>query len=164
MPIFMRIVHATIHANHLAAYFHVNNRPIWKVPQMSNDKHIQFTGTDWITNGQGSGILSHDSNSQYPPDDDINAIRIHNIVPGIFHVNIKCAHTNAPTQPPTNIPTYSPTIAPTNNPTFDPTYYPTTDPSYDPPTIDPTYDQTFDPTNDPTYMLTKYLAYKCTYI
>ncbi len=49
MPIFMRIVHATIHANHQAAYFHVNNRPIWKVPQMSNDKHIQFTGTDWIT-------------------------------------------------------------------------------------------------------------------
>eukprot|EP01084_Bolivina_argentea_P188125 323928_1 len=142
---------------------YINNRPTWKVPQIPQDKNIQYRNTHWIINGQNKGILSHQSYNQYPPDSDINAQWSHNIVSGIFHVNIKCVHTfspitaptNAPTQPPTNTPTFSPSIAPTEQPTFDPTNDPTTDPSYDP-TGDPTYNPTIYPTIQPTYMPTKY--------
>ncbi len=47
---------------------YINNTPVWKVSQLPQDKNIQFTGTYWIINEQNKGILSDNSNSQYPSE------------------------------------------------------------------------------------------------
>ncbi len=72
---------------------YINNRPIWKVPQIPQHKNIQFMRTYWISNGQNKRILSYNSNGQYVPDGDNSAEWIHNIVLGTFHLNIKCIHS-----------------------------------------------------------------------
>ncbi len=97
---------------------YINNRHVWKVPQIPPDKNTAFAGAYWISNGQNEAVLY---NSQYPPGGHKSAECIHNIVSGTFHVNIKCVLTfapitapkNAPRKPPANTPIYSPSIAST---------------------------------------------------
>eukprot|EP01084_Bolivina_argentea_P135140 238192_1 len=50
----------------------VNNRPVFEVPQLPNDKNIQYVGIPpngfWVIEGYGSGTLSYGpTDAQYPP-------------------------------------------------------------------------------------------------
>eukprot|EP01083_Nonionella_stella_P047137 126186_1 len=135
----------------------IHGRPVWEVPQIRTDKNIKYDGTQWVINGEHDGVLSHVTNSYYPPQSDLDAKWTHSVVPGLFAVDIKCvdtfapvtAPTSSPTQPPTTSPTFSPSVAPTYVPSNAPTVSPTQDPTAIP-TMEPTIDPTIDPTTYPT--------------
>eukprot|EP01084_Bolivina_argentea_P182322 314771_1 len=104
------------------------NRPTWE----QNDKNIEYSGSGWVINGIGDELLSHSSNEDFPPDNDVNAQWSHSSVLGTFHVLIECSHSYSPTTVPTPAPTSNPTPTPTNNPTPPPTNNPTKSPTRNP--------------------------------
>ena len=81
------------------------NRPIWELPQDADDKNLKYYGGDWIIHAKGYDVLSYESDTFFPPVDDLNAEWKHSgdNNDGVYHVSIKCIDSYSPTTAPTTM-------------------------------------------------------------
>eukprot|EP01083_Nonionella_stella_P172673 593341_1 len=133
----------------------INDRPVFEIPQMKDDKNIQYHGVhptgSWIIEGESDGELSFGpTDLYYPPHGAQSYNWTHsNYSMGLFDVVILCVQTFAPVAAPTSSPTVPPTHAPTFAPTLAPSHSPSVAPS-NAPSIAPTQTPSTPPTNSPS--------------